>query len=178
MTHPSQQTGTDPGTVFGRIGRAWGWVLAFGVLTLLAGIAVLVWPGPTLVLVALIIGVQLVVAGVFQFVRAFTTHGLEGGTRVLLGVLAVLSFLAGIILLRHPFATVAVLALVLGLFWVVSGVIETFHGIAERHLPGRGLVITTGVLGVLAGIAVLAFPLGSLVALTWLFGAWLVVYGV
>lgn len=178
MVQPRLQASTDPGDALGRVGRSWGWVLTFGILTLLAGAAILAWPGPTLVVIAFIVGVQLMVGGIFQFVRAFATRGADGGTRALLGVLAALSILAGIIVLRHPFTSVALLALILGLFWVVGGVIETFHGIAERHVPRRGLVIATGMLSVLAGLVLLAYPLGSLVTLTWVLGAWLVVYGI
>lgn len=178
MTNPSQRASADLGDRLGWVGRSWEWVLAFGVLTLLAGIAALAWPGPTLVLLAFIVGAQLVIGGIFQFVRAFATRDVEGGTRVLLGILAVLSFLAGIILLRHPFATVAVLALIVGLFWVVGGLMETFHGIAEHRLPGRGLAIALGLLSILAGLLVLTFPAGSLLTLTLLFGVWLAVCGV
>lgn len=177
MAYSPQPAGKDPGRALAHLGRSWGWVLTFGILTLLAGVAVLAWPGLTLVLIALIVGVQVLVAGVFQFVRAFATHGMEGGARVLLGVLAVLSILVGLLLLRSPFATVAILVLILGLYWVVNGVIETFHGFADRLLPRRGLVITTGVLSVIAGLVMLTYPIGGAVTLAWVFGIWLAMYG-
>ena len=45
--------------------------MAFGVVTLLAGVAVLAWPGRTLVVIAVLFGVQLIVTGIFRFVAAF-----------------------------------------------------------------------------------------------------------
>ena len=39
--------------VLASIGRHWGWIMAFGVLTLLAGVAVLAWPGRTLMEITL-----------------------------------------------------------------------------------------------------------------------------
>ena len=38
----------EPADMIGRLGRHWGWVLAYGILTLLAGVLVLAWPGETL----------------------------------------------------------------------------------------------------------------------------------
>ena len=63
------------------VGRHWGWIMAFGVLTLLAGVAVLAWPGRTLVVIAVLFGVQLIVTGIFRFVAAFAADDLTGGTR-------------------------------------------------------------------------------------------------
>ena len=37
----------DAADVLASIGRHWGWIMAFGVVTLLAGVAVLAWPGRT-----------------------------------------------------------------------------------------------------------------------------------
>jgi uncharacterized membrane protein HdeD (DUF308 family) len=42
MTEPIEP---DVADVVARVGRHWGWILAFGIITLLAGIAVLAWPG-------------------------------------------------------------------------------------------------------------------------------------
>jgi hypothetical protein len=53
----------DAADVLASIGRHWGWIMAFGVLTLLAGVAVLAWPGRTLVVIAVLFGVQLIVTG-------------------------------------------------------------------------------------------------------------------
>ena len=68
----------DAADVLASIGRHWGWIMAFGVLTLLAGVAVLAWPGRTLVVIAVLFGVQLIVTGIFRFVAAFAADDLTG----------------------------------------------------------------------------------------------------
>ena len=50
-------------------------------------------------------------------------------------------------------------------------------GISAKGVPGRGLVITTGVLGILAGGAVLLWPGITLTALAWVSGLWLLLLG-
>jgi uncharacterized membrane protein HdeD (DUF308 family) len=72
---------TDAADVLADVGRRWGWVLAFGIITVLAGLLVLAWPGRTIVVIAVLFGIQLVVAGIFRFVAAFATDDATGGTR-------------------------------------------------------------------------------------------------
>ena len=47
------------------VGRHWAWVLAFGVLSVVAGVLVAVWPHITLIVAAVIFGIQLIVNSVF-----------------------------------------------------------------------------------------------------------------
>src|SRR5690242_1101904 len=109
----------DAADLLANMGRHWGWVLAFGLLNVAAGVLALVWPGRTLVVIAVIFGVELVVAGIFRFVAAFAAEDESGTTRVLFALLAVLSFIVGLYALRHILITIAALALLLGIFWMV-----------------------------------------------------------
>jgi uncharacterized membrane protein HdeD (DUF308 family) len=168
----------DVAEVIAGVGRHWGWVLTFGVLTVLAGLLVLAWPGRTVVAVAVLFGLQLVVAGLFRFVAAFASEDESGATRVLLALLGVLSFIVGLYALRHVLVTVAALALLLGIFWVVNGTIEVFTALSHRAMAGRGWTVLTGLLSVLAGVVVLVYPGISLVTLAVVLGVWLLVYGV
>jgi uncharacterized membrane protein HdeD (DUF308 family) len=168
----------DVAEVIAGVGRHWGWVLTFGVLTVLAGLLVLAWPGRTVVAVAVLFGLQLVVAGLFRFVAAFASEDESGATRVLLALLGVLSFIVGLYALRHVLVTVAALALLLGIFWVVNGTIEVFMALSHRAMAGRGWTVLTGLLSVLAGVVVLVYPGISLVTLAVVLGVWLLVYGV
>jgi len=160
-----------------RIGRHWGWVLAFGVITLAAGIAVLVWPGETLLVVAVVFGIQLIVTGLFRFVGAFATNDLTGGTRVLFALLGVLSVIVGLWAVRHVLLTLIALVLLLGIFWVVNGMVEIFTAASHRAMANRGWTVGMGILSVIAGIIVLAFPGLSLAGLAVVLGIWLLVFG-
>ena len=52
------------------IGRSWGWVLAFGVATLVLGILVIVQPTATIYGFAILLGIWLFVSGLFRMVMA------------------------------------------------------------------------------------------------------------
>jgi len=169
------QQADDTRDVLGKIGESWGWVLAFSILTLILGIMVMAWPHATVKLVALLFGLQLLIGGIFALVRAFTNSG--EGSRVLLAVLGVLGILVGIFVLRHLFQTVVILVVLLGVYWVLHGIIEFFVAVDHRGAPGRGVSIVMGILSFIAGVVVLSWPAPTLLVLVWVLGIWLVVYG-
>jgi uncharacterized membrane protein HdeD (DUF308 family) len=160
------------------LGRHWGWLLAFGILTLVAGVVAVAWPGPTVIAIAVLFGIQLIVVGIFQFVNAFAASDESGGVRVLYAVLGLFAFIIGLYAVRHVLVSVVALALLLGIFWIVNGFSEIFNAIAHRDSPHRGWSGFVGVLSILAGIVVLAYPGISLVTLALVLGIWLIIYGV
>jgi uncharacterized membrane protein HdeD (DUF308 family) len=138
MTDPAQQ----PADMIARLGRHWGWLLAYGILTLLAAIAVLAWPGETLLVAAVLFGFQLIVSGIFRFVTALSIDDhLAGGARVLLALLGVLS---GLVVLSYPGLSLLGLATVLGVWLAIFGVMEItaafrIRGAGHPATPARRL---------------------------------------
>jgi uncharacterized membrane protein HdeD (DUF308 family) len=168
----------SPADMLARLGRHWGWVLAYGLITVLVGIAVLAWPSATLLVVAVLFGVQLIVSGIFRFVAALASGDVTGGTRVLLALLGVLSVVIGLWAVRHVLLTLLALVVFLGIFWVVNGAIEVFTALAQRGMPERGWTALMGILSVAAGLIVLAYPGLSLLSLAVILGIWLLIFGV
>jgi uncharacterized membrane protein HdeD (DUF308 family) len=158
------------------VGRSPVLLVVEGVLSALLGVLVLTWPGATAVVLAWLFGVQLIVTGVLQFVSAVSDAAATGG-RVLSCVLGTLSVLVGLLCLRTPLQTALVLGLLIGITWVIGGVIRIVQGIvAERGAP-RWWRLAGGVLWVLAGGLVLDFPGASLVALASILGIVLILEG-
>ena len=168
----------DAADVLAGVGRHWGWVLFFGIVTLLAGLFALFWPGRTIVVIAVLFGIQLVVAGIFRFIVALAADEESGGARALLALLGVLSFIVGLYALRNVLVTIAALALLLGIFWIVNGAVEVFAALSHRGMQGRGWTIFMGLLSVVAGVVVLVYPAISLATLAIVLGFWLLLYGI
>ncbi|WP_079079343.1 HdeD family acid-resistance protein [Streptomyces sp. DSM 15324] len=174
MSVPSSPGG-DPAAVLSALGRSWTWLLGSAVATLVPGILVLVWPDETLHVLAVLIGLYLLVTGLFRFVAVFARD--DHGERLPGLLLSVLYVLAGVLCLRNPLQTIAALSLIVGVVWLVSGVLSLYTALAARDLPHRGVVLAAALLAVVAGIVVLALPTESARALTRLLGLWLVLLG-
>lgn len=137
----------------------------------------LIWPAPSLLVVAIVFGIQLIVTGVFRFVSAFASADVTGGTRVLWALLGALSLIIGLYSVQHVLVTIVALALLLGIFWVVNGAIELFTALSHREMPARGWTALMGILSVVAGIVILVYPGISVVALAVVLGIWLLLLG-
>ncbi|MBU8547426.1 HdeD family acid-resistance protein [Streptomyces rochei] len=164
----------DPAHVLTRLGRSWTWLMGSAVATLVPGVLVLVWPEATLHVLAVLVGLYLLLTGVFRFVAVFAREGHERLPGLLL---TVLYLLAGVLCLRNPLQTIAALSLIVGMVWLVSGILTLYTALVTQNLPHRGLVMGIAVLAVVAGIVVLALPAESARALTRLLGLWLVLLG-
>jgi len=73
---------------------------------------------------------------------------------------------------------ILLLAIWIGVGFIIRGVSALATTIAEKQLPGRGWAIFFGVVSVIAGVVVLAFPFDSIVILALVAGIWLIVLGV
>ncbi len=84
----------------------------------------------------------------------------------------------GVYLIAHPVLSLLVLAFLLGIFWIIEGLVELFLAIENHDIPGRAWTAVSGVLGIVAGLFLVFFPGISLVALAIFLGVWLILFGV
>lgn len=158
------------------VGGHWGWVLAFGILSIVVGAALLAVPGKTLITIAIFFAAYLFVSGIFMLVRSFTHDDGSGSHRVLSAIIGVLAIGIGLMLLRAPFEALEVMIFTIGFWWVFSGIIEVIRGF---QLPsGRGWAIFMGIISFIAGLVVLAYPIQSADALALVGGIMLIILGV
>ena len=106
--------------------------LLLGLVDLAAGIIALAWPGPTALVLVLIVGVWAITAGLVEFFAAFAS-GEPAGTRVMLilGGLATIAF--GGVLCARPGIGAITLALLFGLFNLIAGTWMLAQGIELRR---------------------------------------------
>jgi len=160
------------------IRRLWKSVLSLGVLTVILGAAVLVWPGQSIVAAGILFVVYLLASGVAQVIAAFAVSS-SAASRVLLFISGALSIVLGVFAFRDfdDGAAVWLLALWIGVGFMFQGVSETVLAISFKELPERGWYIFLGVLTTIAGAVMLAWPISSIVVLSIIAGVWLVVIG-
>jgi uncharacterized membrane protein HdeD (DUF308 family) len=159
-----------------QLGRVRTLMIIAGVVGIVTGLLVLAWPAATVLVVAALLGVNLIVGGVVSMVSGATADE-PGGERVLAIVAGLLSLLAGVVVFSRPVRSVALMVVILGAFWVVSGVSEAVGGLTGRS-ESRALAVISGVLSLGAGIVALSWPGATLVTLVWVAGVWMVMFGV
>ncbi|WP_458244650.1 HdeD family acid-resistance protein [Streptomyces sp. MAI_2237] len=156
---------------------AWQIVLLTGVASLILGVLVLVWPGASLLAAGVLFGVYLLVSGVFQLIAAFGTHR-STSLRVLAFISGALSILLGLFCLRGPMRSILLLALWIGIGWLIRGITQTLAAAHDKEMPARGWQIFLGVLTFVAGIVLIDSPFESVAVLTLVGGIWLVAVGI
>ncbi|MEU5309047.1 DUF308 domain-containing protein [Streptomyces sp. NPDC021562] len=159
-----------------RLGDSWTWHLLYGLVSIVIGVISVAWPGPTLVVLAVVLGAQLIATGVFRLVGS-ASLGETGTARTLTAVLGVVSLLLGLYAVRHILITVLALGLLLGVYWIVDGFTAVFAAVDHPGLAGRAWNVFIGLLGVLAGLTLLVWPGLSLLTLSFLAGLWLIMLG-
>ena len=159
--------------------QLWKNKLVSGVLTIVLGAMVLAWPGPSILVVSTMFGVYLLVSGFAELFLAFTLPR-SAATRVLLFLTGALSLVLAILSFRHfgDVYAVLLLSLWIGTGFIFMGVSENAVALGERDLPGRGWYVVLGVMSLIAGAVVLVWPFDSIVVLTRVSGASLMILGV
>ncbi|MBD0838602.1 HdeD family acid-resistance protein [Streptomyces sp. TRM68416] len=155
---------------------AWQVVLLTGVASLILGVLVLIWPGSTLLATGVLFGLYLVISGVFQLVSAFGTHKTTS-LRVLGFISGALSILLGLFCFRGPMQSLLLLALWIGIGWLIRGITQTLAAASDPAMPARGWQILLGILTFVAGVVLITSPFESVFVLTVVGGIWLVAVG-
>ena len=156
----------------------WKSTLVSGILALTLGVLVLLLPGDSIVIAAILFGIYLLVTGIAQVVMAFSLHVSAGG-RVLCFISGAASLVLAVLCFRHfgQGYAILLLAIWIGVGFIFRGVATSISAISDPTLPGRGWQIFLGVISLLAGIVMIGSPFESLAILTLIVGIWLIVIG-
>lgn len=154
-------------------------MLVSGVFAVILGVLVLVWPGISILVAAVLFGVYLVVSGVAMVIFALSLP-VSAGTRILMFLSGAASLVLAVLAFRHfgQGYAVLLLAIWIAVGFIFQGVATTGTAISEPGIPGRGWAIFVGVMSIIAGVVVLAWPFDSIVVLALVVGIWLIVIGV
>jgi uncharacterized membrane protein HdeD (DUF308 family) len=93
--------------------------------------------------------------------RPLFATGAAGTLWWLIMIAGIAAFIGGLLLLISPGVTLLLLEQLLGAYWLVTGILFFANLCIDRTMWGWKLI--TGILGVLAGLAVLRHPLWSTV---------------
>src|SRR5262245_36241507 len=154
--------------------HTWQATVFLGVVTVTLGLIVTFYPSATLNAISILFGLLLLTSGLFHLIRVF---GGNQEHRVWMGISGLLLIVIGVVLLRHLHLTVALVGLIIGISWIVQGVIALIVSFTGDSREGRGWWIFFGIVSLIGGIVITAVPTKSVTALAVLVGIWFIVQG-
>ncbi len=150
-----------------------------GVLAVIVGILILVWPGKTAMVVTAIIAIYAIAAGLVYAGLGIFSKSKGGWARIGHIALGILFIIAGVVALFNLGQTTAWLAVFLGILvgimWIVEGIVSLS---TLGDAASKGWTIFFAILSIIAGIILLFSPIWGIVVLWWLLGISLIVLGI
>jgi uncharacterized membrane protein HdeD (DUF308 family) len=165
-----------PAAVAGELRKAWGWLLAWGILLVVGGMAGLGYAFAMSVVTTIFVGGLLVAYGVTEVVQAFRHQRWSGFFLFLFG--GILSIVAGGVIWTQPLLGLGVLTLLAASYFLVLGAFRVVGAVSSRH-PGWGWGLGNGAVSVLLGLLIWnrwpassLWVIGMFVAIDMIFQGW------
>lgn len=162
-------------TIFG---RTWWGLLLRGLLSILFGIAVFVWPGLSLLALITLFGAFALVDGVLGVINGIRLHGEHNRWWAVL-LEGLLGVAVGLMALVFPGQTTVALLYVIAAWAIVTGVLEIISAIRYADvMEHEWLLGLAGLASIVLGVLLAIFPEAGLSALLLMIGAYAIVFGV
>ena len=148
-----------------------------GIVGVVFGIIALLWPGITIAALVVIFGAYAIFDGITNLVLGFSRTGAHGRwAHVLQGVFGIA---AGVLTFMWPAITALVLVLLIGAWAIVTGIFEIAAAIRLRRvITGEWMLVLSGIVSILFGVLVFAFPLAGAVGISWVLGVYAMTAGI
>jgi len=153
--------------------RNWGAIALRGFIAVLFGVVAIVWPGPTVAVLVILLGAFALVEGVTNIVA-----GVRGRQAWALAE-GIISVVVGIVIVVWPAITALALLYVVAAWAIFTGIVRIVAAVQLRRvIRNEWLLFGSGLASIIFGAIAAVFPGAGLLALIWLLGAWLIVLGV
>ena len=157
---------------------SWWIVVLRGVVLALIGVAFLAWPGKSLLIVTLILGLMILLDGVIAAISGLISIGkdkhwwvtlMQGGLGIAIG-LAILSW---------PGITLQLIFFLVAIWIIINGILFMVFAIASRKEHyGNWSLTGLGIIALVLGLVIMANPVESVQILMILVGVYAIISGV
>lgn len=134
-------------------GHRWGWLLALGIVQIIAGSFALAIPVVASLAVVAIFGAVLIVSAIFQMIHAFRVKAWPRSAWYGLG--GVLYLIAGLLVVIFPIGGALTLAVMIAIMLIADGVLRVAFASSVRPVPGSGWLIAGGLGSIVVGVFLL-----------------------
>ena len=141
------------------IGAGWGWILAYGVLSVVLGILAFAAPFAATLAATLVIGIFFMAAGATSIAAGVFGKGHDGRAYTI--VFGTLSLFVGGVMAFEPATGALSLTMLVAVWLGLRGVMELVFGVRMRR--GKAMMIVLGIVNlVLAAIVLATLPWSAL----------------
>jgi|GEM_PF-958244 len=142
-----------------RVGAGWGWMLGYGLLSVVLGVGAFVWPFAATIAATIVIGSFFILAGSVSIVAGIVGRDHQGRSYAI--GFGLVSLFIGLIMVFEPATGALSLTLLVAIWLGLRGAMEVWLGAKFRR--GRGLMIALGIVNILLAFYVLGtLPWSSL----------------
>ena len=124
-------------------------VIYIGLLVLLLGIIAIAYPTGIGQFTTVVIGVFLVLGGIFRLSFAIVSFSM--GSMILRYLYAILMIIAGIWIISNPDTGLVVLTMVMAVYFIVDGITEIVYFFSLMLIGGGAYMLLSGMAGLILG---------------------------
>jgi uncharacterized membrane protein HdeD (DUF308 family) len=148
-----------------------------GIIAVLLGIVILVWPRIALTVLVYLFGALILVGGIIAVATALRYTHAEGWALLL--VEGILGILAGVVAVAWPGITLLFFVLLIAAWAIVTGILEIVSAFMAPLGAGREWLLgLTGLVSIIFGILIAIRPIAGLFAIVLLIGIYAIVLGI
>jgi uncharacterized membrane protein HdeD (DUF308 family) len=155
----------------------WGSFVLLGLLAIVFGIVIALFPQVTTAVLIELIGIFIVIVsfGVLMM-SAVAPGGLKGS--ILLAILGIIGFFFGIATILSPYVMGKVIFILAGIALFIGGLLGLVLAISEKEMAHRGLFALQGLLSLILGILIMIGPAIGAALLVLIIGVYFVFWGI
>lgn len=152
--------------------RGWSALVILGLLSILFGVLMILFPDLTAIAVVTLVGVLVIILGVIMLLSSlFLPSGATRSTLLLFGGLIWLLIGVGIIV--YPIIAGAIMTEIIGAAIFIFGMMQVLFGLVFEEGKRRALYFISGILSLIFALLIIFYPfIGSII----LFGYLLAIY--
>ena len=156
---------------------AWKLLLLRGVIGIVLGIVLLVWPQATIVVLMVLVGIWALIDGIGLATQVFA-QGASVGQRVFFGVMALIALVVALVAIFRPGTAASVVTWFLGIWLLVRGLFELVGAFSSTIAAPRWLLVLGALLDLVLGWLFVTNPGTAAVAVAWVIGLFAIAWGV
>ncbi len=163
--------------------RKWWEKVVIGIIGIIFGIIAFAWPDITLEVIIYMFGFFALVIGILSLISGIAGAEL-GNARWIFVLQGILGIIIGIMALAWPGITYLFFAYLIGFWAIMFGVFEIVGAFAApedvmvQQNMSKGLLIISGIISLLFGFLIVAFPGSGILAILWIIAAYAIIFGI